>query len=139
MPSIVIYNEEGNILYRNIVGDIQELIKTIHDDGVLPGYSETTPTVHINGMFILAEQIPTSKPPGPKLTAKQCMVLQGLASSYTPGQIAIRMGISEPTIRMHISALKKKFNADSRDQLMAMAGYLGLCDPYENKEPENNN
>jgi DNA-binding CsgD family transcriptional regulator len=133
MPSIVVYNDDGNILYQNIVRDVQELVKAIHDGETLPDYSGSTPTVKINGMLILAEQIPTSKPIGPKLTAKQCMVLQGLASSHTPGQIAIKMGISEPTIRMHISALKKKFNADSRDQLMAMAGYLGLCDPYQNK------
>jgi DNA-binding CsgD family transcriptional regulator len=133
MPSIVVYNDEGDILYQNIVSGVQELVKAIRDGATLPGYSESTTTVRINGMLILAEQIPVSKPPGPKLTAKQCTVLQGLASSFTPGQIAIKMGISEPTIRMHISALKKKFNADSRDQLMAMAGYLGLCDPYQNK------
>ena len=136
MPSIVVYNDDGNILYQNIVSDIQELVKAIHDGETLPGYSESTPTVRINGMIILAEHIPTTKPPGPKLTTKQCIVLQGLACSFTPGQIAIKMGISEPTIRMHISALKKKFNAESRDQLMARAGYLGLCDPYQNMPVE---
>lgn len=136
MPSIIVYNDDGNILYQNIVSDVQELVKAIHDGETLPGYSESTPTVRINGMLILAEQIPTSKPPGPKLTAKQCMVLQGLASSFTPGQIAIKMGISEPTIRMHISALKRKFNAESRDQLMARAGYLALCNPYQNETSE---
>ena len=134
MPSIVIYNEEGNILYRNVIGEIQELVNAIRDGETLPGYSKSTPAVRIEGMIVLAEQIPTSKPPGPKLTAKQCMVLQCLANSITPAQIAIKMGVSEPTIRMHISTLKRKFNADSRDQLMARAGYLGLCDPYENKE-----
>lgn len=34
---------------------------------------------------------------------------------------------------MHIRALKKKFNTDSRDQMMAMAGTLGLCDPFTRK------
>lgn len=132
MPSIVVYNDEGNILYQNIVTNVQELVKTIRDGDPLPGYSEPTPTVHINGMIILAEQIPTPKKTAPKLTAKQSIVLQCMANSLSPGQTAIKMGISEPTIRMHISALKKKFNAESRDQLMARAGYLGLCDPYQN-------
>lgn len=136
MPSIVIYNDEGNILFQNIVDDVQELVKTIHDGGVLPGYSESTPPIQINGMIILAEQVLPPKRVAPKLTEKQCMVLQCLANSLSPDQTAIKMGISEPTIRMHLSVLKKKFKTESRDQLMAMAGYLGVCDPYENEREE---
>jgi DNA-binding CsgD family transcriptional regulator len=131
MPSIVVYSDEGNVLYQNIVNDVQELVKTIHDGGGMLGYSEQTPPVQINGMIILAEQIQGPKRNTPMLTAKQCVVLQCLASSLTPEQTAIKMGVTLPTIRMHISALKHKFNADSRDQLMARAGYLGLCDPYQ--------
>lgn len=130
MPSIVIYNDNGNILYQNIVSDVQELVNTIHDGGVLPGYSESTPPVRINGMIILAEDVPPKRI-APKLTAKQCMVLQYMASSLTPEQAAIKMGISENTVRLHLKVLKKKFNTESRDQLMAMAGYLGLCDPFQ--------
>lgn len=130
MPSIVVYSDEGNVLYQNIVGDVQELVKTIHDGGVMPGYSEPTPPVRINGMIILAEQIQTPKRTTPMLTAKQCVVLQCLACSLTPEQTAIKMGVTLPTIRMHINALKKKFHADSRDQMMAKAGCLGLCDPF---------
>lgn len=130
MPSIVVYSDEGNVLYRNIVDDIQELVKTFHESSILPGYAGSTPPVRINGMIILAEPVSTPKKTPPKLTAKQCMVLQCLANSLTPEQTAIKMGISESTIRMHISILKKKFNTESRDQLMAMAGYLGICDPY---------
>jgi DNA-binding CsgD family transcriptional regulator len=136
MPSIVVYSDEGNVVYQNIVSDVQELVKTIHDGGVLPGYSESTLPVRINGLIVLAEQVPTSKRVAPKLTAKQCMVLQCLASSLTPVQTAIKMGVSEPTIRMHISLLKKKFNTESRDQLMAMAGFLGLCDPFQAEPSE---
>ncbi len=58
-------------------------------------------------------------------------VLQLLARAYTPDQIALKLGLTEATIRLHISALKKKFGTDSRDQMMAMAGQLGLCDPFE--------
>lgn len=130
MPSIVVYSDEGNVLYQNIVGDVQELVKTIHDGGVMPGYSESTPLVRINGMIILAEQIQIPKRTTPMLTAKQCVVLQCLACSLTPEQTAIKMGVTLPTIRMHINALKKKFHADSRDQMMAKAGCLGLCDPF---------
>jgi DNA-binding CsgD family transcriptional regulator len=136
MLSIVVFNDEGNVLYQNIVSDVQDLVKTIHEGGVLPGYSESTPAVRVNGLIILAEQALASKRAALKLTAKQCMVLQCLASSLTPEQTAIRMGISEPTVRLHIRLLKKKFNTESRDQLMAMAGSLGLCDPFQIETPK---
>ena len=59
-----------------------------------------------------------------------------LASSLTPEQTAIKMGLSEESIRLYLKILKKKFKTESRDQLMAMAGYLGLCDPYQKEPPE---
>jgi DNA-binding CsgD family transcriptional regulator len=136
MPSIVVYNDEGDVLYQNIINDVQQLVKTIHDGGVLPGYSESTPAVRINGLIILAEQAATQKRIAPKLTEKQCMVLQCLANSLTPAQTAIKMGISENTIRLHLRALKKKFHTESRDQLMAIAGYLGICHPFQNETSE---
>ena len=136
MPSIVIYSDEGNVLYQNIVGDIQELVKTIHDGGELPGFTEPPPPVRINGLIILAEQSRVCRRPAPKLTQKQCQVLQCLANSLTPEQTAIKMGLSEESIRLYLKTLKKKFSTESRDQLMAMAGYLGLCNPYQNEPPE---
>ncbi len=65
------------------------------------------------------------------------MVIQYLANSFTPEQTAIKMGLSENAVREYIKILKKKFKTDSRDQLMAMAGYLGLCDPFENETEQN--
>jgi DNA-binding CsgD family transcriptional regulator len=135
MPSIAVFNDEGNIVYQNSVDDVQELIKTIREGGNLQGYSESTPPVRINGLIILAEQAPTCKRNAPKLTLKQCQVLQCLASSLTPEQTAIKMGLSENSIRLYLKTLKKKFKTESRDQLMAMAGYLRLCDPYKSEPP----
>jgi two-component system nitrate/nitrite response regulator NarL len=67
----------------------------------------------------------------PTLSERQISVLQLLAKAYTTDQIALKLGLSEATIRLHISALKKKFGTISRDQMMAMAGTLGLCDPFD--------
>ena len=47
------------------------------------------------------------------------------------------MGLSENAVREYLKILKKKFKTDSRDQLMAMAGYLGLCDPFKNETKQN--
>jgi DNA-binding NarL/FixJ family response regulator len=130
MPSIVVINEIGSVLYQNVSDDIQEVVKAIRDGGILPGYSGTCPEVKVNGLIVFVEQPPEPKRLAPALSARQVSVLQLLAKAYTPDQIAIKLGLSEATIRLHISALKKKFGTVSRDQMMAMAGTLGLCDPF---------
>jgi DNA-binding NarL/FixJ family response regulator len=65
------------------------------------------------------------------LSERQISVLQLLAGAYSPDQIALKLGLTEATIRLHIRALKKKFGTESRDQMMAAAGQSGLCDPFE--------
>ena len=132
MPSIVVFNEEGSVLYQNAVEDGQDLVKIIRDGRNVPGYSlEDCPEVQVNGLIVLAGQPPKPKRKAPALSERQISVLQLLARAYTPDQIALKLGLTEATIRLHISALKKKFGTDSRDQMMAMAGQLGLCDPFE--------
>ena len=132
MPSIVVFNDEGDVLYQNVVEDIKEIARTIRDGGNVPGYAlDDYPEVRVNGLIVLAGQSPKPKRKAPALSERQMGVLQLLAKAYTPDQIAIKLGVTEATIRLHISALKKKFGTDSRDQMMAMAGQLGLCDPFE--------
>ena len=113
MPSIVVFNDEGNVVYQNTVDDVHELVKTIRDGGDLPGFSESPPPVRINGLIILAEQSPVCKRTAPKLTQKQCQVLQCLANSLTPEQTAMKMGLSEESIRLYLRILKKKFKTES--------------------------
>ena len=131
MPSIVVINEEGKVLYQNVTDNIQEVVKTIRDGGILPGYPGACPEVQVNGLIVLAQQPPKPQRLAPALSERQMSVLQLLAKAYTTDQIAIKLGLSEATIRLHISALKKKFGTVSRDQMMAMAGTLGLCDPFD--------
>lgn len=67
----------------------------------------------------------------PKLSHRETEVLQFLADGLTPEQTALRMAIKTCTVRKYLTNLRKKFKTDSRDQLMARAGYLGFCDPYK--------
>jgi DNA-binding CsgD family transcriptional regulator len=136
MPAIVVLSDDGKILYQNLANDVQELVSAIREGGQLSGYLTSTPAVQINGLVILANQPQPEKRNRPTLTMQQCRVLQCLANGLTPEQTANKMGISEPTVRMHLSALKKKFNTESRDQLMAMAGSYGLCDPFLGEKVE---
>ena len=101
----------------------------------MPGYAlDDCPEVQVNGLIVLAGQLPKPKRKAPALSERQISVLQLLAMAFTPDQIALKLGLTEATIRLHIRALKKKFGTDSRDQMMAMAGHLGLCDPFETSQ-----
>jgi len=136
MPSIVVFNDIGEVVYQNTTVDTQELAKIIHDEGIETNSYGFSQPVHVNGLILLTQKPPKQKRDVPRLTERQCMVLQCLANSLTPEQTAIKMGLSENAVREYLKILKKKFKTDSRDQLMAMAGYLGLCDPFENETIE---
>lgn len=136
MPSIVVFNDIGEVVYQNTAVDARELARKIHDEGFEADSFGFSQPVQVNGLILLTQSPPKQKRNIPKLTEKQCMVLQCLANSFTPEQTAIKMGLSENAVREYIKILKKKFKTDSRDQLMAMAGYLGLCDPFENETIE---
>lgn len=131
MPSIVVINEEETVLYQNVAEEVQDLVEVIRDGSKLPGYLADCPRVKINGFVVLVAQSSKTKREIPALSERQISVLQLLAMAYTPEQIAIKLGLAEATIRQHIHALKKKFGTDSRDQMMAMAGHLGLCNPFD--------
>jgi len=131
MPSIVVINDEGTILYQNADVDVQELVRAIRDGSYLTGNPMNCPAVQVNRLIVLALQSSKSIREIPALSERQISVLQLLAMAYTPDQIAIKLGLTEATIRIHIHALKKKFGTDSRDQMMALAGHLGLCNPFD--------
>jgi DNA-binding CsgD family transcriptional regulator len=132
MHSMILLNEEGSTIYETIAIDIQKLVNECHEDTTNCSTNFVN-GLRINSLIVIAEGVLTTKQNVPRLSKKQIQVLQYLAQALTPEQIALKLGISKATVRMHIRALKKKFNTDSRDQMMAMAGTLGLCDPFTGK------
>lgn len=130
MPAIVIINDEGNLNFQNITQNIAELMRNIRKGDQLPGTAETPPQERLDGLVILPPSPPVPTRKAPALSERQILVLRLLARALTPEQIALKLGLSEGTIRMHMCAIKRKFKTDSRDQMMAMAGSLGLCDPF---------
>ena len=131
MLSIIVCNEEGEVLFQNIVEDPEDLTKQFNTEAKISSFLKSIPSVHIDNLVFQIGNTSENPMFRPKLTERQCRVLQCLASSLNSEQTALKLGISEVTVRMHIRDLKKKFHTNSRDQLMAMAGFLGLCDPFK--------
>jgi len=60
------------------------------------------------------------------LSPRQVAVLEQLALGLSNKQIAHELGIAEPTIKMHISAILRAFGVQNRVQILIKAKQLGF-------------
>ena len=65
-----------------------------------------------------------------ELTPQQFRVLQMLGSGKLNKQIGYELGVSEATIKAHMSAILRKLGASNRTQAVLMAGRLSV-DPEQ--------
>lgn len=65
-------------------------------------------------------------PSGGSLTKRQIQVLQYLMQGLSNKQISAKMGITEPTVKLHIHGLFHKLGAMNRTQILIKARELGF-------------
>ena len=136
MPSIIVMTNEGNTIHEEVFDQTDAFFDQLVKNGKFSGLSQIRSNAKINSLIIITEIVPESKPLAPNLSGRQINVLQLLSKGYSPDQIALKLNLSMPTIRLHMTKLKEKFGTSSRDQMMAMAGQFGLCNPYEDMESD---
>jgi DNA-binding CsgD family transcriptional regulator len=76
-----------------------------------------------------AEEEPAAAAPAgtvPSLTPRQREIVALLADGVRPKEIALRLGLSVPTVRNHVHALKHRLGARSQLEAAARARALGL-------------
>jgi DNA-binding NarL/FixJ family response regulator len=73
----------------------------------------------------LAEGPALDEPPGGALTEREAEVLQLLAQGLANKQIAVQLGISEHTVKFHVSAIYTKLGASSRTEAVRIGVRLG--------------
>jgi DNA-binding CsgD family transcriptional regulator len=66
------------------------------------------------------------------LTSRETQILEGIASGNTNKEIAHMLGISEQTVKSHVSAILRKLKANDR----AHAVFLGMRDGWLSMEIE---
>lgn len=60
------------------------------------------------------------------LSARQVNVLEQLGKGLSNKQIAHNLGVAEPTVKMHISALLRLFDVQNRVQILLKAKEKGF-------------
>ena len=63
---------------------------------------------------------------GEALTSRERQVLDGIASGLTNREIAARLGISDHTVKFHISTIYGKLGASTRTKAVRLAVHRGL-------------
>lgn len=61
-----------------------------------------------------------------KLSEKELIILQSIARGHRNKEISFDMGISERTVKAHLTSIYNKLGADSRSQAVAIAVERGL-------------
>lgn len=83
----------------------------------------------MHALAILPDTSDTRRDPvhaeAPRLTPTQMKVLRGVHSGLLNKQIAYELGISEATVKAHMTALMRKLNVRNRTQVALVAGRMG--------------
>ena len=98
----------------------QELVRAIRQ--VHAGDSYLSPAIGAT----LARQVAHPRRGGGLLTARELAVLRLVAAGQSNQQVAESLGITERTVKFHVTAIFNKLGADNRAQAVALAGRRGL-------------
>ncbi|MDO1580916.1 response regulator [Rhizobium oryzicola] len=109
----------GFISKSSGLDDIREGIQTVLDGGIWTPASLSRATEEDPALLELLERLKT-------LTPQQSRVLSMLAEGLLNKQIAYELGVSEATIKAHVSAILLKLNVDSRTQAVIKLGKANM-------------
>ncbi|HEY7498829.1 MAG TPA: response regulator transcription factor [Vicinamibacterales bacterium] len=98
----------------------QELVRAIRQ--VHAGDSYLSPAIGAK----LARQVASPRRGGGLLSPRELAVLRLVAAGQSNQQIAESLGITERTIKFHVTAIFNKLGADNRAQAVAVAAKRGL-------------
>jgi DNA-binding NarL/FixJ family response regulator len=105
-------------LLKGASGDeIAQAIRTVHSGG-----SHLEPRVAAK----LMDEVRGPRPDANVLSQRQLTVLRLIAAGQSNKQIARSLGITERTVKFHVTSTLGKLGADTRAQAVAIAGQQGL-------------
>lgn len=116
-------SNENSILIRDFIADYQLstsiIASTIINDGPMVEGTEIDPAMPIRRSTFIKNR-PTSR---------QLELLHGVAAGFTNVKIATELGISDQTVKNHLTALMRKFKLNDRSSLVLHGITQGMVEP----------
>ena len=107
----------GYVIKGSPASELIRAIRLVHD-----GDSYLSPTIGAK----FARQSSATHKTNSLLTPRELAVLRLVAAGQSNRQIADSLGITERTVKFHVTAIFNKLGADNRAQAVALAGRRGL-------------
>jgi DNA-binding NarL/FixJ family response regulator len=112
----------GYLLKGAAGSELIAAIRTVH-----AGNSYLSPSISAK----LVDRMQTRSRGSRLLTPRELMVLRLMAAGLSNREIASPLGISERTVKFHVTAILNKLGADNRTQAVAMASRRGILPPNQ--------
>jgi len=112
----------GYLLKGAAATELVTAIRTVH-----AGESYLSPGISAK----LVDDMQTRSRGSRLLTPRELMVLRLMAAGLSNREIAGSLGISERTVKFHVTAILNRLGADNRTQAVAMAGRRGILPPNQ--------
>jgi DNA-binding NarL/FixJ family response regulator len=126
-PALVFSGLDETLIWGALATEAtpEEIMAAIHalDQGLLVG----TPALLKQRLCPGADLQGSTQPPGSEpLTKREIEVLQLLAQGLANKQIATALGISEHTVKFHISSIYSKLGVNNRAEVVRVGARSGL-------------
>jgi len=112
----------GYLLKESAADDIVRAVVTVARGGTVLGARVSARVLDA----VLARPLPDAPGPFPRLTEREREVLDLVARGYQNARVAHHLGVSEKTVRNHVSVILAKLPAATRAEAVALARDNGL-------------
>ena len=112
----------GYLLKEAAADDIARAMVTVARGGTVLGARVSARVLDA----VSTRPLPASAGPFPRLTDREREVLDLVARGYPNARVAFHLGVSEKTVRNHVSAILAKLPAATRAEAVALARDNGL-------------
>lgn len=127
-PLLVLLPDESLVAHAWAIGPAGLLLRTAPPERLAAALQAVA-----DGLIVLDPRFPpdqlrrgASSDPSTDLTPREREVLQLVAEGLSNRAIALRLSISEHTVKFHINAIMEKLGAQSRTEAVVRATRLGL-------------